>query len=354
MNLTELGYSDWFREKNKEYAENGWQPARVLTVHRDRYVIRNESGVVPAEITGKLMYGAASRLDLPTVGDWVLVQYLDEGTLCIIHDILPRRTLLKRKVSGRAIDYQLIAANIDTGFIMQSADANFNLRRLERYLVMLNDSRVSPVVVISKSDLVAAAELEAIISRVNSVAGSYPVLSVSMKTGQGLQNIQGAIEARKTYCLLGSSGVGKTTLLNRLLGREVLATRSVRSADSKGRHTTTRRQLIILDNGGMFIDTPGMRELGNIAVGEGIEKTFDQIQTLASACRFQNCSHTTETGCAVIEGVSCGIVPAGHYENYLKLQRESAHHEMSYLEKRRKDKKFGKMVKEVMKKKNRY
>ena len=351
MKLAQLGYADWFRDRFEETAQPEWAPARVVTVHKDRYTIRNQTEEVTAEITGKLMYGAASRLDLPTVGDWVMVQYLDSGALAIIHAILPRKTLLKRKVAGRAIDYQLISANIDAGFIMQSADANFNLRRLERYLVMVNDSRISPVVVISKVDLVSPRELERMLAKVNTIAGRYPVLSVSMKNGQGLDDILNAIEPCKTYCLLGSSGVGKTTLLNSLLGREALATRTVRAADSKGRHTTARRQLILLENGGMFIDTPGMRELGNIGVAEGIEETFDEIQSLASGCRFSDCSHTSEAGCAVIASVKMGRIPAGHYENFLKLQRESAHYEMSYLERRKKDKQFGKMVKAVMKQK---
>ena len=349
MKLAQLGYADWFQDRSEETAQPEWAPARVVTVHKDRYTIRNQTEEVTAEITGKLMYGAASRLDLPTVGDWVLVQYLDGGTLAIIHAILPRKTLLKRKVAGRAIDYQLIAANIDAGFIMQSADANFNLRRLERYLVMVNDSQISPVVVISKVDLVSARKLEHIMAAVLTVAGKYPVLAVSMKNGQGLDDILNAIEPCKTYCLLGSSGVGKTTLLNSLLGQEALATRTVRAADSKGRHTTARRQLILLENGGMFIDTPGMRELGNFGVAEGLEKTFDEIQAVASSCRFSDCSHTSEAGCAVIAGVKRGSIPAGHYENFLRLQRESAHYEMSYLERRKKDKQFGKMVKDVMK-----
>jgi ribosome biogenesis GTPase len=355
MRLKELGFDDWFLAKVREPHPQEFSPARVTAVNKDNFLIRNETAEVSAEISGKLMYAAESSLDFPTVGDWVFVQYFNDNNLAIIHEILHRKSLLKRKMAGKNIDYQLIAANIDTAFIMQSLDANFNLRRLERYLIMVNHSNIEPVILLSKRDLISNTELQkktAAAQNMNPAHDkdyNYEIIAFSNKTGEGIDAIQSLISAGKTYCLLGSSGVGKTTLLNRLIGQDVFTTGAVREKDSRGRHITARRQLSILENGGMIIDTPGMRELGNIGVDTGIKETFSDIVTLARKCRFNDCTHTTESGCAVVQAVEEGHLTSGRYQNYIKVSKESEYHEMSYLEKRRKDKKFGKMVKEMKK-----
>lgn len=357
MKLKELGLDDGFLAKVRETHPQEFSLARVTAVNKDNFLIRNETAEVSAEITGKLMYAAESSLDFPTVGDWVFVQYFNDNTLAIIHEILPRKSLLKRKVAGKNIEYQLIAANIDTALIIQSLDANFNLRRLERYLIMVNCSNIEPVILLSKQDLVSNTELQqktAAVKNMNPADANkndynYEIIAFSNKTGTGLDAIQRLISTGKTYCLLGSSGVGKTTLLNRLIGQDVFATGTVREKDSRGRHITARRQLTILEKGGMIIDTPGMRELGNIGVDTGIKETFSDIVTLARKCRFHDCTHTTESGCAVVQAVEEGHLDSGRYQNYIKISKESEYHEMSYLEKRRKDKKFGKMVKEMKK-----
>ena len=281
MLLENLGFSDWFREHLPDVVRENHNPARVVAVDKESYVVRSEIGETAADVTGRLMYKTESSLDFPTVGDWVLVQFYDEGTLAIIHQVLPRKTVLRRKVAGKKIEYQLIAANLDIAFIMQSLDANFNLRRLERYLVAVNESAIQPVILLSKSDLLAAGEIEQYVSRVREISSEYPVFPFSNRTGWGLEAIERMIQPGLTYCLLGSSGVGKTTLINRLLGRNTLAISDVREKDGKGRHTTTRRQLIVLANGGLLIDTPGMRELGTIGVETGLEITFQDIQTQA-------------------------------------------------------------------------
>ena len=295
------------------------------------------------------MYGADSALDYPAVGDWVGVQFSDDDTLAVIHKILPRRSLLKRKAAGKRIDYQLIAANIDTAFLVQSFDGNFNLRRLERYLTMTNDGNIQPVVLLSKSDLVSPREVSETVASVGSVARECEILAFSSTTGDGLDQVRGLITAGRTFCLLGSSGVGKTTLLNKLVGEDLFATEAVREKDGKGRHKTSRRQLIVLERGGMIIDTPGMRELGSMGSEAGLSETFADIVVLAETCRFKDCTHVNEPGCSVLKAVRDGELSEARYQNYVKIRKESQYHEMSYLEKRKKDKKFGKMCKDAQK-----
>ena len=349
MKLEDLGFSDWFRVRLGDSQPLEYSLARIIAVNKDNYIIRNEETEVPAEVTGKMMYGAQSNLDLPTVGDWVCVQYFNENTFAIIHKILPKKSLLKRKVAGKKIEHQLIASNIDVAFIMQSVEFDFNLPRLERYLTMVNESNIRPVILLSKRDLISPENLEKEIQEIKSTNPEYEIIAFSNKTGKGLEDIQKLLKLGKTYCLLGSSGVGKTTLINKLIGKNVFATDAVREKDGKGKHVTARRQLVILEQGGLIIDTPGMRELGNIGVDTGLSKTFKDIVNLAQDCRFKNCTHMDEPGCAVTEAVKNGELPAKRYQNYLKIRKESEFHEMSYLEKRHKDKKFGKMVKSVMK-----
>jgi ribosome biogenesis GTPase len=349
MKLEDLGFSDWFRERLGDSQPLEYSLARVIAVNKDNYIIRNEEAEVPAEVTGKMMYGAQSNLDLPTVGDWVFVQYFNENTFAIIHEILPKKSLLKRKVAGKKIEHQLIASNIDIAFIMQSVEFDFNLRRLERYLTMVNESNIQPVILLSKRDLISQEDLEEEINAIKSMNPGFEIIAFSNRTGEGLEDIQKLLKRGKTYCLLGSSGVGKTTLINKLVGKNIFATEAVREKDGRGRHVTARRQMVILEQGGLIIDTPGMRELGNIGVDTGLSKTFKDIVNLAQDCRFKNCTHMDEPGCAVTEAVKNGELPAKRYQNYLKIRKESEFHEMSYLEKRNKDKKFGKMVKSVMK-----
>lgn len=345
VKLEDLGFNDWFRERQRESQRREYNIARVTAVNKENYTIRNEEAEISAEVTGKFMYEAESSLDLPAVGDWVYVQYFNENTLAIIHEILPRKSLLKRKVAGKKIEYQLIASNIDIAFIMQSADVDFNLRRLERYLIMVNESHIHPVILLSKSDLVSPDNLEQKTLEIKNMNPGCEILAFSNKTGKGLDEIQRILKLGKTYCLLGSSGVGKTTLINRLIGKNTFATDAVREKDGKGRHVTARRQLIILEQGGMIIDTPGMRELGNIGAHTGLDVTFKDIINLAQDCHFKDCTHIKEPGCAVRNAVKDGKLLEKRYQNYLKTRKESEFYEMSYLERRNKDKKFGKLIK---------
>lgn len=347
MKLEDLGFIDWFQERLGESKPLEYCIARIIAVNKENYIIRNEKEEIPAEIAGKLMYGAESNLDLPAVGDWVYVQYFNENTFAIIDKIFPRKSLLKRKVAGKKIEYQPIAANIDMAFIVQSADLDFNLRRLERYLTMVHEGNIEPVILLSKSDLISNEKLEQEIFEIKRLNPSYEIVAFSNKTGEGLDKIRRILKSGKTYCLLGTSGVGKTTLINKLIGKDIFTTKAVREKDGKGRHVTARRQLIILEQGGMIIDTPGMRELGNIGVDAGLAETFNDIAGLAQNCRFKNCTHTDEPGCSVTEAVRNGVLSSKRYRNYLKIRNESEYYERSYLERRRKEKKFGKMCKEA-------
>lgn len=351
MKIVQLGFNNWFFDRIDPTKLIDHQIARVITVHKDRYTINNGKGDVSAEVTGKLMFSADSSLDYPATGDWVIAQYYDNNSFAIISEIVTRKSVLKRKTSGKNIEFQLIATNIDTGLIVQSLDTNYNLRRLERYLVMVNESDIQPVVLLSKSDLLPVNEIDKKITEIQALIPDIRVVPFSNKDQTGLQHVNGLLVPWKTYCLLGSSGVGKTTLINNLQDEVRLKTHSVREKDGKGRHITTRRQLINLKNGAMIIDTPGMRELGNFAVDTGIHSTFDEIAELSNQCRYNDCSHTQEQGCSILAALKDGIISQERYQNFIKLNKESAFYEMSYLEKKRKDKKFGKFVKSVMKEK---
>ena len=351
MDIKVLGFNSWFENSLDQDKLAEYKLARVTAVDKESYIVRGECNEARAELTGKYMYSASSSLDYPTVGDWVYVQYFDDDSFAVIHEIIPRRVVLKRKTSGKKIEFQLIAANIDTAFIMQSLDSNYNLQRLERYLVVINESNIRPVILLSKSDLLPQSEVDVKLSEIQKRMPDVMTVSFSNLNHSGVDAVSKLLTKGETFCLLGSSGVGKTTLLNNLIGEEAFDTQTIREKDSKGRHTTSRRQLTILDSGAILIDTPGMRELGAFDVESGIDATFNEITELSKQCRFTDCSHTQEKGCAILCALKDGTIPEKRYENFIKMVRESKHYSMSYLDKRRKDKNFGKMIKSVMKNK---
>ncbi|MBN1883328.1 MAG: ribosome small subunit-dependent GTPase A [Deltaproteobacteria bacterium] len=344
--LEKLGYGEWIQEIAAEYLKDDFSLARVIEVNKNSYMVSDGEHEMLAELSGRFMFNAEGVTDFPTVGDWVTIQAFDDSTYAIVHSVLPRKTLLKRKEPGKRIDFQLIAANIDFGLVMQSAN-HLNLNLLDRYFVMLHESGIQPIAVFSKIDLVSPSELAVLDNTLSRLRNEY--LLISNITDEGVEELSKRLIPGETYCLLGKSGVGKTSLLNNLLGTKAFRVDEVREKDGKGRHITTRRQLICIDSGGIIIDTPGMRELGNFEIEDGLDQTFEEFSSYAPKCCFRNCTHTHEDGCAIIEAVKNGEIEKSRYKNYLKIRRESEFYEMSYQEKRTKDKSFGKMIKNYKK-----
>ena len=322
--------------------------ARVTAVDRDRYLIRGEAGEMPAELTGRLLHTHTEPSDLPCVGDWVEVQYHDAKSPASIHRIRPRHTFLHRKNPGKKHGHQIIAANIDVAFIVQSCHFDFNVRRLERYLVMVNEGNIAPIIVLTKADLIDTDTLTQQIDTIRRAGIKARIIPLSNVTGEGVAALRALILPGQTACLLGSSGVGKTTLTNLLAGQAGLPTGEV-SHSGEGRHTTTRRQLIALEHGGFLIDMPGMRELGMLGVDDSIDESFSTIQAHSRRCRFANCTHTQEPGCAVQSAIAQDELDAAHLQNYQKLKKESEFHALTHPEKRKKDRAFGKFVRAAMK-----
>ncbi|MHB8337889.1 MAG: ribosome small subunit-dependent GTPase A [Ignavibacteriaceae bacterium] len=350
--IEKLGFDKWFQDKTETSKLDYCQIVRVISVNKNSFVVSNGNKDIYAELTGKFLFNSDSSLDLPTVGDWVYAQLFDDDSLAIIHEIFPRKSLLKRKTSGKKIEYQLIAANIDKAIIMQSLDSNFNLRRLERYLVMINESNITPVIFLSKSDLISIHEIESKKNDIYKIIPDIKIVAFSNNNLSDIENIKTHFTPSETFCLLGSSGVGKTTLLNNLIHQDLYKTQPIREKDGRGKHTTTRRELIVLENGSIVVDNPGMRELGIISIESGLDDTFNEIAELANQCRFTDCTHTIEKGCAILKAVELGEISTERYNNYIKIYKESLYLEMSYFEKRQKDKKFGKYIHTYMKNKN--
>ncbi|SNR62082.1 ribosome biogenesis GTPase [Humidesulfovibrio mexicanus] len=343
MDLRQLGFEFWERNIGPIQMDEGCVPARVIAVDRGQCAVHDGIREVSAEPSGRLCYAVDDPAELPCVGDYVAIRRYNGGSAAIIEKVLPRRTFLRRRAAGSVSRVQMIAANVDVAFIVQACGYDFNPNRLERALVLALEGGVQPAALLAKADLAEPAELAQMLTEVQRITGA-PAIAFSNVTGDGLDAVLQHIGPERTCCLLGSSGVGKTTLMNRLAGRELFRTAAV-SATGEGTHTTTRRQLLMLENGGLLIDTPGMREFG-LAVGEvGVGAAFDRFAQLAAACRFADCSHTTEPGCAVLAALACGELSRKRYENYLKLQKEAQHTASSVHQRRMKERAFSRHVK---------
>jgi ribosome biogenesis GTPase len=350
MDLSALGFDQWFAGHALQRGGAGHCFARVTAVDRGRYLIRDEFGEIPAKLTGRYLREAQDPTALPCVGDWVGVQHLDDRTHAIIHEALPRRSFLRRRAPGGDGEFQMIAANIDVALIAQACHFDFNVRRLERYLVMVREGHIEPVLLLTKTDLVSDAALQEMIDSIRHAGIDVRLILLSNVTGAGLDELSGLLMPGRTCCLLGSSGVGKTTLIGRLSGAAALRTQHV-SHTGEGRHTTTRRQLVVLEKGGLLIDMPGMRELGMLGMSDGLDATFADIGAIAAGCRFTDCAHDGEPGCAVQAAIARGELSEEQLRSYVKLRKESAFHELSYVDRRRKDREFGRLTRSVLKNK---
>lgn len=317
MDLNDLGWDPFFAHHFE--AHPGLLPARVACQHRDLYVVYSEAGEWTAEVPGKWRHTAQSSAEFPAVGDWVGVAPREEDK-ATIHALLPRKSKFTRQAAGTRTDEQVIAANIDTLFLVNGLDGDFNLRRLERYLTLAWDSGANPVIVLNKAD--QCPEVEERVAQVEAIAFGVPIHPVSALEQQGLKALVPYLGVGRTVAVVGSSGVGKSTLTNSLLGRQQLLVNAVREDDSRGRHTTTHRELVLLEQGGLIVDTPGMRELQLWADEEDLSEGFGDVEELAAQCRFGDCQHQREPGCAVRAAVNRGILDAGRLESYFKLKRE--------------------------------
>ncbi len=346
IDLARLGWSEWFEERDKCGPADAI--ARVVAVDRDLLLLMDQTGSFRAKLAGSYLYRHQQSQELPCVGDWVCVEKHQTDDFGLVHMLLERRTALRRKSAGDSIESQMIAANVDTVIIVQSCQYDFNLKRLERYLVMVREGGADPCILLTKTDLVAPEVLASQSAEIRAAGITAPVLTLSNVTRDGIDDLERMLQPAKTYCFVGSSGVGKSTLINQLIGRERLQTKGV-SGTGEGRHTTVRRELIVLDGGALVIDNPGMREFGILGAESGIGDRFSDIIGFASACRYRNCSHTGEPGCAVLAAVNSGALGQEHYDNYLKLRGESEFYQMSDIEKRKKDRDFGKFIKTAKK-----
>lgn len=352
MTLEELGYKSTLEEYRKEHQLDHFEVGRVTVEHKDRYTVRTTEGEYEAEITGNLRFTARDRSDFPAVGDWVAISEYEENKV-LIHHIFPRSTIIQRQAVGKFGEKQIIGTNIDYAFIVQAVNRDFSINRIERYLTICHDGGVEPIILLNKIDLISEEELNDLLVSIQNRMPDVPVIAMSNETGQGLESLTQTISAGKTYCLLGSSGVGKSTLINKISGSESMKTDAIGLATQRGKHVTSHRELVVLEKGGILIDNPGMREVGIGDATEGLELTFEDITKLAQNCKYSNCTHVHETGCAIIEAVENGEISEQLYSNYLRMEREKSHFESTLAERRKKDKEFGKMVKHIKKNQNR-
>ncbi len=350
MTLEQLGWTSFFSQATSSN-DSAHVPARVFRQDRQSYLVVGEAGEFSATVLGRLLYD--QEADLPVVGDWVLIEPFDAGQ-AIIHGLLPRFSTFARKEAGQKTRRQVVAANVNTVFLVNGLDNDFNIRRIERYLVQTVNSGANPVIVLNKVDLVD--NLDEYVSEVERVAPDLPVIALSAMEGAGIEQLFGLIKPGETVAFLGSSGVGKSSLVNRLIGYEHLKTGAVREDDSRGRHTTSHRELFVLPAGGLVMDTPGMRELQLWGDEEDLHAVFNDIEALAASCRFNDCAHESEPGCALREAVESGELDEDRFVSYQKLRREiawleSRKDEFAQLKAKKRDKEFGRMMK-AMKKNN--
>ena len=352
MTLEDLGYNSELEDYRKEQNLDSFGIGRVILEHRDRYTVKTELNEFECELIGNLRFTVTDKNELPCVGDWVAISEYDEGK-ALIHAVLPRSSVLERKAVGKFGQSQIIAANIDVGIIIQSVNRDFSINRLERYLTICNSSKIGAIIILSKIDLIGESELNKLVIQVQERIKNVPVIAVSNKSRVGIDEINAKLIRGKTYCLLGSSGVGKSTLINTIIGEKVMETDQISERIDRGKHVTTHRELIVFENG-VLIDNPGMREVGITDASDGFEMTFDEILNLAQDCKYNDCTHTNEDGCAVLAALANNDLNPESYENFLKMEKERLHFESNAQERKKKDKDLGKLIKNMKKGKHKY
>jgi ribosome biogenesis GTPase len=320
MNLELLGWNSFFSKSYKSHSQEGCTVGRVALEHKNTYILYTEQGELSAEVSGKLRYQATERQDFPAVGDWVVISVREAQKTARIHAVLSRKSKFSRKTVGTKTEEQIIATNVDTVFLISGLDRDFNLRRIERYLILVWESGANPVIILNKADL--CEDVEQRREAVEEIALGVPIIVLSAVNNQGLDALIPYLNQGQTVALLGSSGVGKSTITNQLAGKAIQSVQAVRQGDDRGKHTTTHRELIILPSSGLLMDTPGMREIQIWTGDEGLEETFADIKSLAMQCRFHDCRHEQEPGCAVQEALADGSLDYQRFLNHQKLQKE--------------------------------
>jgi len=350
MIIEDLGYNSELEKYRKDLNLTSFEVGRVIAAHKDRYDIKTKDNEYNSELIGNLRFNSDTIYNLPFVGDWVAISEYDENK-ALIHAVYPRQSILERKAAGSKSKTQVIATNIDFALIMQSVNRDFNINRIERYLIICNASKIEPIVVLSKIDLIEKYELENLLETINKRLKNISIIALSNKSQIGLDKIKSKLKKGKTYCLLGSSGVGKSTLINNLIGKEIMKTGEISEGIGRGKHVTTHRELIVTENG-ILIDNPGMREVGITNSSEGLETTFETIIELSNNCKFNDCTHTNEKGCAILKAIENNKIDYDSYSNFIKTERERDFFDSSVLERKKKDKDFGKMIKNFKKQRN--
>lgn len=352
MELENLGYNTFFESYRNKLKLDEFSVARVIAEYKGAYKVKNSDGEYFAKVTGKRIFNASYREDYPAVGDWVSIK--EQGAeWAVIRDILPRQTLIKRKYNNKN-GIQIIATNIDVAFVVESVGRDFNLNRFERYFAIANDGGVEPTIILNKIDLISNEELDLKLSQIKDRFKDIDIILTSTLTDIGLEELRSYILPGKTYCFLGSSGVGKSSLINKLLEKNAIETKDIRFKTQKGRHTTTSREMYFLKNGGIVIDNPGMREVGMTNTNDGVDNVFDEITKLSKKCKFVDCSHISEPGCNVLSALESGELNTEKYNNYINLKKEAEFYEMTEVEKNEKDYQFGKFIKKAKKEIEKY
>jgi ribosome biogenesis GTPase / thiamine phosphate phosphatase len=323
LNLKQLGWNEELAKEFKQYEIEGYIVGRIALEHKRMYRVFSEVGELLAEVSGKFRFEATGREEFPAVGDWVAISARPEEGKATIHGVLPRFSKFSRKIAGRTTEEQIVAANVNTVFLVNALNNDFNLRRIERYLIMAWESGATPIIVLSKADL--CDDVETKLAEVEAVAFGVPTYVTSSIENKGLEPLHQYLRVGQTVALLGSSGAGKSTLTNYFLGGEKQIVQDVREGDDRGKHTTTHRELVVLPNGGLIIDTPGMRELQLWESDDASEQVFHDIHELEDQCRFRDCTHGSEPGCAVKNAIADGTLAQARYDSYLKLQKELAY-----------------------------
>lgn len=335
--------------------DNGFENlrlGRITTRHREGYVVRTEVGTFEAELLGTFRYSVTEKTELPAVGDWVAIQTHGED-VALIHGVIPRKTALVRKAIGKTSEAQIVASNIDCAFIVQTANRDISINRLERYLSICHESNITPILILNKIDLLSEGDLADISKTMETRLPQLQFFTMSNKSGAGMEEFISSLKPQMTYCLLGSSGVGKSTLVNTLAGAELMKTGDISVFSDRGKHVTTQREMHILPGGAIFIDNPGVREVGVAEVSRGLDETFNEIIEISQCCKFRNCTHQGEKGCAISEAIEQGEITLEQFENFVKLSREKELYSSSVAERRKKGKALSKTIKKHVKKKKR-